>query len=143
MCITINLPATITRINGNGIIRGRGLHYPGLNLGGGGGGGGGVLGGLWLGAWGVALQARQSHQEQQAVHGWQRGLKHVQYAIPLAGQQCKRVHLFVRNPQHPQEPWYAPQDFAFHATHCCPTTQDGIGDEKYGDSGLYPGIWWL
>ena len=27
--------------------------------------------------------------------------------------------------------------------HCCPKTQDRIGDEKYGDSGLDPGIWWL
>ena len=45
-------------------------------LGGGGGRAGGVLGGLWLGASGVALGARQFHQEQQqeqqAVHGWQR-----------------------------------------------------------------------
>ena len=87
---------------------------------GGGGGLGGGLGGLWLGSSGVALGARQSHQEQQqeqqAVHGWQRGLKHVQYAIPLAGQQCERVHLSVKNPQHPQEPWYAQPDFALHAT---------------------------
>ena len=41
----------------------------------GGGRGGGVLGGLWLGASGVALGARQFHQEQQqqqqAVHGGQ------------------------------------------------------------------------
>ena len=34
MCITINLPVTITKINGNGgIIRGRGLHYPRLDWG--------------------------------------------------------------------------------------------------------------
>ena len=77
---------------------------------------GGYWGGVWLGAWGVALGARQSHQEQQAVHGWQRGWKHVQYAIPLARQQCERVHLFVKDPQHPQEPWYAQPDFALHAT---------------------------
>ena len=85
-----------------------------------GGGPGGVLGGLWLGASGVALGARQFHQEQQqqqqAVHGWQREKKHVQYATPLARQQCGQVHLSVKNPQHPQEPWYAQPDFALHAT---------------------------
>ena len=48
----------------------------------------GVLGEVRLGAWGVAFGARRSYQERQAVHGWQRGLKHVQYAIPLARQQC-------------------------------------------------------
>ena len=30
----------------------------------------GGTGGDWLRAWGVALGARRSHQEQQAVHGW-------------------------------------------------------------------------
>ena len=30
------------------------------------------------------------------MHVWQRGLKHAQYTIPLAGQQCERVHLSVK-----------------------------------------------
>ena len=88
-------------------------------LGGGGGGAGGVPGGLWPGASGVVLGARQFHQEQQqeerAVHGWQRGQKHVQYATPLARQQCGQVLLSVKNPQHPQKPWYAQPGFALHA----------------------------
>ena len=64
--------------------------------------GGGLARGLGGGFGGKAIPPRTA-----AVHGWQRGLKQVQYAIPLAGQQCERVHLFVKNPQHPQEPWYA------------------------------------
>ena len=35
------------------------------------------------------------------MHGWRRGLKHVPYAILLAGQQCERVHLFVKKPSTP------------------------------------------
>ena len=35
------------------------------------------------------------------MHGWQRGLKHVPYAIPLAGERCEQVHLFVKKSSTP------------------------------------------